>query len=77
MHSALPRYMEPNVQFHSPTDLSQQNNRESVTLLSDQRRRRSMYVCMYVYMYKHKVQSDPDRAHPSLSVHECVTIEIP
>jgi hypothetical protein len=76
-HSVSLRYMELNVQFHSPTLLSQQNNRESVTLLSDQRRRRSIYVYMYVYMYIHKVQSDPDKAHPSLSTHDCVITEIP
>jgi hypothetical protein len=44
-------YMEPNAQLHSPTALSLQNNRESVPLLSDQRRRRSMYVCMYICIY--------------------------
>jgi hypothetical protein len=59
MISALFGNMEPNAQFHSPTLLSQQNNRESVTLLSDQRRMHCIsvcvcvcvctYVCMYVY----------------------------
>jgi hypothetical protein len=76
-HSPSLRYMEPNVQFHSPTLLSLQNNRKSVTLLSDQRKRRSMYVYTCVYRYIRKVQSDPDKAYPSLTAHECVIRGIP